>query len=336
MRNGDDLAQELGISTTALSQIVHGKGRYAEATRRRVLQRVGEVGYAPHAGARAARLRRFDAITMFHALASGIGSLHPTLIEGCAVEAARRGLRLIMESLPVTDAAEFERRSTMFAHRVCDGLLMNHELPPTAEARRLVALTGLPVLWLNLNLPEAAIRPDDAAAAATLVEALAAHGRRRLAQVDFGHDHSRPSAIAGAHYSVGMRTTALADAAGRHGVEMRLISGHRPPFAERVACLRASLAGAERPDGLICYGPTETLAALLALAACGLRPGREVGLVQFAYQAAVEGCPVSTALIPGRRMGELALAAVADAVDQGRSALPSILVPFTCALDATL
>lgn len=336
MVHGRELAQELGVSPTALSQIVNGKGRFAAATRERVLARVRELGYAPHAGARAARLRRFDAIALFNSREGWLGQLAPQMLDGCASTAAGLGRRLIVETVPVAIGAELERRSSLFAHRLCDGLLMNHHLPPSAEMRRLVDACGVPALWLNLDLDQGGIRPDDAAAARHLVQALAGRGRRRLAMVDFNHNHAWAAAIGGAHYSAGVRWNAVKAASGALRLPVRMLNRDRPPFAERVALLREALAAADAPDGLVCYGESDAQAVLLALAALGREPGREVGIVQFAERPEVAGRPLSTALIPVRELGVAAVTALCAAIEAGERVLPSRTVPFTYRLEATL
>lgn len=336
MVHGPQLANELGVSTTALSQIVNGKGRYAAATRARVLARVREIGYAPHAGARAARLQRFDTLAVFNSQEGWLGQLNPQMLDACACAAAERGRRLIVETVPLAGGQELERRSSLFAHRLCDGLLMNHHLPPSPEMRRLVAACGVPALWLNLDLDQGGIRPDDAAAAHELVQALVGRGRRRLAMVDFNHNHSWAAAIGGAHYSAGMRWAAVQAAAAGIGVALTLINQDRPPFAERVAAIRAVLTSAEAPDGLICYGSSEAQAALLAMAGLGIEPGGAVGLVQFAEQPEVAGRPLSTALIPVRELGKAAVAVLCSAIDAGSGVLPSRMVPFTYQLEPSL
>lgn len=330
------MAQELGISTTALSQIVNGKGRYSEATRAKVLARVSEHGYAPHAGARATRLRRFDAIAMFNSQQGWLGQLNPQMLEACACTAGERGRRLIIETVPQAGGVELEQRSSLFTQRLCDGLLMNHHLPPSPTMRRLVEACGVPALWLNLNLPQASIRPDDEAAARHLVLSLIGRGRRRLAMVDFNHDHSWSSAIGGAHYSSGMRWKAAQTAGAAANVCMRLINHHRPPFDDRVATIRSCLTQPDAPDGFICYERGDSLSVLLAMASLGLEPGRAAGLTQFAEHPDVVGRPVSTALIPSRALGEAAITAICAAIDSGCNDLPSRTVPFTYKLEPTL
>lgn len=336
MISGDALAQDLGISTTALSQIINGKGRYAVATRARVLARVRELGYVPHAGARAARLQRFDAIALFNSLTSWQGQLNPLLLDGCLAATTALGLRLVLESVGEDGVPGLAGRSSLFGQRLCDGLLMNHHLPPTPELRRLAEGCGVPVLWLNLRLPQACIHPDDEAAAAAVVEALVRRGRRRLAFVDFRHDHADPLAIAGAHYSVAARWQAAQRAAAAAGVPIALINRHQPEPAAQHAFLRQRLTAPDAPDALICYQPHDSMAALLALAALGREAGREVGVVQFADQPQVLLRPLATAIVPLRALGRAAVERLAAAIADRAHALPAIPVPFTYALTGSL
>ena len=50
-----DVAREAGVSITAVSQILHGKGRFSDETREQVLRAVGELGYVPDRRARSMR-----------------------------------------------------------------------------------------------------------------------------------------------------------------------------------------------------------------------------------------------------------------------------------------
>lgn len=53
-----DVAREAGVSITAVSQILHGKGRFSQETRDLVLRTVDELGYIPDSRAQAIRSSR--------------------------------------------------------------------------------------------------------------------------------------------------------------------------------------------------------------------------------------------------------------------------------------
>jgi DNA-binding LacI/PurR family transcriptional regulator len=328
MISGDELAIELGLSPTALSQIIHGKGRYAEATRARVLARVREVGYAPHAGAAAARLQRFDTVAVFSTSNGAVWKLAPLLIEGLMIGARSAGQRLLMEGVAEEDLPSLTTRASLFGQRLCDGLIINHQMPPTAELRALAAACKVPVAWLNA-CGVAGIHPDDVGAGREVVAALTRRGRRRLAWIDTGHDHAWAAAIGGSHYSVRDRLAGALAAADEAGVQLRVVS---LPFRQATwtrgqAAVAAVLEGPDPVDGLIACTAGDVQLVLDACARRGLEPGREVGVVQFGPRSDHEGRPLATALIPQAAVGSAAVAAVVAAARSG-AAVAETTIPF--------
>lgn len=334
MTTSADLVADLGLSKTAISQILNGKGRYAEATRERVLARARELGYSPHAGARAARLQRFETLVLFNTASFWEGLPHPGIYEGCMEGVAAEGYRLLLETVSSEGMPSLAQRSTLLGQRNCDGLLMNYHLPPPPELRQLVEACGVPVMWLNVQLERNCIHPDDRGAALALVRAMLARDRRRLAWLDFLHDYG-DDAVDG-HYSVGERYRAAGAAAADAGRELRRLTPRIGGFEQRLAYLRVLLARDDRPDGIICYHTTDTQVLLLALAEAGLRPGRDVGVAQFHERPDVVGRPVATALIPFKAMGVAASASLIAAAQAGEHELPATSVPFTFDFAETL
>jgi LacI family transcriptional regulator len=234
MVRSEDLVNDLGLSRTAISQIINGKGRYPEATRQRVLARARELGYTPHAGARAARLQRFETITLFNAAPFWQGIPHPGLYEGCMEGCAATGYRLLLETITAEGMPGLASRSNLLGQRNCDALLMNYHLPPPSDLVRLVDACDIPVLWLNVRLAQASLHPDDDGAARVVTRALIARGRRRIAWVDTNHDYLTPGGIAGAHYSVGARWGAVRETLAEAGLPRRQFTPGTLPYDERL------------------------------------------------------------------------------------------------------
>lgn len=333
----DDLVNDLGLSRTAISQIINGKGRYAPATRERVLTRVRELGYTPHAGARAARLQRFETLALFNAAPFWQGLLHAGLYEGCMVGCAELGYRLLLETVTAEGMPGLAQRSNLLGQRMCDGLLMNYHVPPPPDLRRLVDACGIPVLWLNVKLPGGCLYPDDASAARHVTRVLIERGHRRIAYVDVGsHDYSSDETLAGAHYSVRDRWTAVRDVLAGAGMPLRQLTPGPIGYADRLAQARAMLAAPDRPDAVVCYNEIAASLVLLAAEQSGLRPGVDLAVVQFSETAHIHHRPVATALIPFRDLAMIAVRMLVDAVGCGNLALPARGVPFSYALEETI
>lgn len=337
MTTMDDLVQALGLSRTAISQITNGKGRYAASTRERVLTSAREMGYVPHAGARATRLRRFSTLALFNV--SSFWRSIPGVYEGCVEGAAASGYRLLFETAGDGDIDALCRQPTLLTQRICDGVLMNYHLTPPPALRRLVEAAGVPALWLNVQLESHCVYPDDQAGAAQLVQAFVARGRRRLAFVDFTHDY-QPERLAVAHYSAAARWQGATAAALAERVPLQAIApGHVPAyqsFQERIALLRDVMRSDDRPDAYLCYAATDATAVLLAAAETGLTPGREIGIAQFHDTPDAGGRPLATALIPYRDLAKTAVAALTESIRTGDGDMPASAVPFTFNLSETI
>lgn len=337
MITSDDLVNDLGLSRTAISQIINGKGRYAEATRQRVLARVRELGYTPHAGARAARLKRFETIALFNAAAYRHGLMHPGLYEGCLEGCSAAGHRLLLETVTGEGLPGLAQRSNLFGQRVCDGLLMNYHLSPPEDLRRLVDACGIPVLWLNVRLAADCIYPDDRGAAERVGAALIQRGRRRVLYVDGGqHDYATADTLAGAHYSVADRWRGVGMTLGAAGAGFTTLAVGDLAYADQVQRMLAVLRAPERPDAIVCYNEVGAQLALHAIAEAGLRAGGDISVVQFSETAHVLKRPVATAVIPFRELGLAATGALIAAVADGEMHLPATAIPFTFEFEETL
>lgn len=334
----DDLVKELGLSRGAISQIINGKGRFAAATRERVLTRARELSYSPHGGARAARLQRFETIALFNAAPFWQGLVHPGIYEACMEACAGAGYRLLLETVTSAGMPGLAQRSNLLGQRVCDGLLMNYHLPPTAELRRLVDACGVPVVWLNLNLGNAAcVIPDDDGAARHLVRALIARGRRRIAYVDCGmHDYRSSDGLAGAHASVATRWRAVQDEMRTTRLPLLSLTPGPMPYAQRLVLAREMLASPGRPDAVVCYNQLDSQLILTVAAELGLIAGRDLGVVQFSEHAEVAQRPVSTAVIPFPALARAAVAMLLATIDGTPLIAKPIVIPYTYDLEATL
>ncbi|GLY92855.1 LacI family DNA-binding transcriptional regulator [Actinoplanes sp. NBRC 103695] len=67
-----DVARHAGVAVSTVSYVLSGKRAISATTRQRVLASIGELGYHPHAGARALASRRANVIAMVLPLRTGM------------------------------------------------------------------------------------------------------------------------------------------------------------------------------------------------------------------------------------------------------------------------
>src|SRR5262245_34992173 len=68
----DDVARHAGVSPSTVSYVLSGKRSISEATRRRVRESIRQLGYRPHAGARALASNRSNVLALMIPLRGGI------------------------------------------------------------------------------------------------------------------------------------------------------------------------------------------------------------------------------------------------------------------------
>jgi DNA-binding LacI/PurR family transcriptional regulator len=136
----------VGVGT--VSRVINGSASVSEATRRRVLEVVAELGYEPNATARAlstGRTRSVGVIAPFFTRPSVIERLR-----GVAPMLAASGYQLVL-----FDVERPEQRTGVFRSLIgrVDGLLSISLAPPKAELRRLAA-AGIPVVLVDQSHEE--------------------------------------------------------------------------------------------------------------------------------------------------------------------------------------
>ncbi|MDX9861891.1 MAG: LacI family DNA-binding transcriptional regulator [Rhodospirillales bacterium] len=180
------VAARLGLSAAAVSNILRGKGRFAEETRQRVLQELEQAGYQP-------RYRR-QPILYFGLRTSTPDPLHvlPTfaVLTGLGAESLSEGIEWRADFLPGYDrgsappwpdaAAQLDAR--VAAHRPCGVLVDTGMYHARAFARRL-RQAKIPAVLMGHEIDvdgDPAVLVDSFGGAYDATARLIHHGHRRI------------------------------------------------------------------------------------------------------------------------------------------------------------
>src|SRR6185436_6105478 len=265
------VAQEAGVGVGTVSRVINGSASVSEATRRRVLDVVAELGYEPNATARAlstGRTRSVGVIAPFFTRPSVIERLR-----GVAPLLAASGYQLVL-----FDVERPEQRTAVFRSVIgrVDGLLSISLAPPAADMRRLEA-AGIPVVLVDAaheTLPTVTV--DDVEGGRMATEHLLELGHRRVAfagdTVDGVH-----GASASSRRCVGYQR-ALGDA--RVPVRPELVK-LRPHGREAAAIARDLLNLAHPPTAVFAASDLQALAMIEAFEALGVRVPQDLSMVGF-------------------------------------------------------
>jgi LacI family transcriptional regulator len=314
-----DVATACGVSVTTVNEILGGRGeRYREETRERVRATAESLGYRRHGMAQAVRTGRFNAVALIGASEEGPIHRHQ-LMAGVAERLAEAGSLLQLAWLPRDSLADAPR---LVREWCSDGMLINLLNPIADRFVEQIRSHRIPSVWINSDVPEDSVRPDDIGGAAMAVRHLAAAGHRRIAWIEAGGTTPVP----GLHVAHEHRRDGYRAAMTELGLVPRFIQNEVPTGPQDLVDLAArALHGSDAPDA--CATPDGQLAAALIHVACTAgREPPELVVMEDAPVIAL-GRRLATCLVPQRTMGtvatEMLLARIAGAPPQ-----PARVIPF--------
>jgi LacI family transcriptional regulator len=266
-----DVAARAGVSTATVSRALNGKSTVDPALAGRVRAAATELGYHPNALAR--NLRRQETAVL---------ALIISDVENPFFTAIARGVEDIAQtagySVVLCNADENEEKESRYIDVALQERVAGVVLSPTGKATNVEALLarGTPVVAVDRPLPEAGgdqVLVDTRRAAREATEHLLANGYRRIGCV------TGPEGIRTADDRCDGYLDALRAAFGDTATGIVRRAEYRSEGA-RQATLKL-LRDAEPPDALLVANSVMAIGVLQALAAQGLRPGRDVGIVAF-------------------------------------------------------
>ncbi|MFI1955601.1 LacI family DNA-binding transcriptional regulator [Streptomyces xinghaiensis] len=297
-----DVARHAGVSPSTVSYALNGKRPISEETRRRIEASIRELGYHPHAGARALAGARSHTLALVMPLRSGVHLPVVTQFAMSVVTAARRhdhdvllltgeegedGLRRVADSA----------RADGFV--VMDVQLNDRRLPLLRTLRRPSVLIGFPAEPAGLTCVDLDFRAVGEACA----EHLALLGHRRVALLGSPPEvYERGTGFA---RRVEDGFTAAAD---RNGLAAAVHPCEADPAAAP-ALVRRLLAEDPPPTGVVIHNEAMLGPLTDALRAEGLRVPGDLSVVAVCPDELAErsSVPLTSVAIPAAELGARAV-----------------------------
>ncbi len=274
------VADQVGLSTAAISLILNGKGTFRPETRSRVLATAQDLGYRPNGFAQAVANGRFGTLALLLESQERHGHISTALLDGIEDALEIGDEHLAVTRLPDTQLTDAGFVPKILSRVMADGLLINYHIGIPDRMHELIRAAAVPAIWMNRKLVTDAVHPDDAGDAQMATRHLLSFGHRRIAWLDFnvGPDEDAD------HYSHADRRAGYRAAMRRAGLVPRDLgsSGGHTLYADRVGIARAFLRDpATRPTAIVAYGEGGTVPTLIAAMAEGLRVPHDLSLVTF-------------------------------------------------------
>ena len=318
----NDVARAAGVSPSTVSYVLSGRRPISASTRVRVQAAIDELGFHPHAGARALASQKTNVLALVVPLRSAVSVPVIMQFATAVVTAARAHNHDVLLLTKDEGTAGLERvaHSTMV-----DALIV---MDVERDDVRIPALRGLKQPSVLIGLPAdpagtACVDLDFAAAAEETVRHLAGFGHRRIALIGPSPAVYRRGTsyadrfLAGfrrASESLGLRTTARPCEPGAEGVR---------------ACLAAVDAELPGMTALVVHNEEALRPLLDHLAAAGRRVPRDMSVIAVCPRDVAVSLPVplTSVDIPAHEVGALAVETVMRLLDGRHTELVRLLPP---------
>jgi LacI family transcriptional regulator len=289
-----DIAEKVGLSKPTVTRIL-GKDAhlFRPETRKIVLDAARELGYRPNAAARAIGTGSFGCVALVLGYDSGRSDLPVPLLIGIQDELALHGLHLAVARLPDDKLTAEGFVPKVLRESMADGMIINytHDIPP----KMLAIIRGhtAPVVWVNSDLANDCVRPDDFSGAKWITEHVISLGHRRVAYAKF--DSSK-------HYSVAARLEGYR-AAMKSAKLKELVVNRHVEASEQPDLIRGMLSKRDRPTCVIAR-PEDVPAFAIVAASMGLEVPTDLSIASITgHYFTLMGRPVTSAIVPSYNEG---------------------------------
>jgi DNA-binding LacI/PurR family transcriptional regulator len=258
--NIKDVARLAGVSPTTVSHALGGQRPVSEATRRRVLDAVAELGYRPHPGARSLKASGTGVLALAAINATSSSSYadleyYFRIIQGVTEVAHQNEYALVV--IPDSDDGVYWERLLF------DGAIVSD--PPSGDdSVRFLRDQGLPYVTIGRDPehPDEGYWVDDDSAEGTraMLDHLLAHGARDVAVVTWPTtDYWTQTALA-----------TYRAWCGEHGLHPRVENVEEDSEGALDAAARRLLEGPRRPDAVFGIYELPAIAVLRRAAELGI------------------------------------------------------------------
>ncbi|MFC0705882.1 LacI family DNA-binding transcriptional regulator [Cellulomonas sp. CW35] len=302
-----DVAKLAGVSSSTVSYVLSGKRPISAATRARVERAIRELGFSPHAGARALATNQTNVLGLvvpLRALETNSATVME-IVAGVLAGAREHGDDvLVLTDEDVADVHRLAAGSRVDALVLMDIERHDPRLPVLAALRQPSILIGVPSDSQGLSCVDL----DFTAAGRLAVRHLTEHGHQRIALLG-----ASEAAIArSANYAVRI-IEGFREEAGRLGVRHTVVPLEEsyPQAAAAVARARAEVEGV---TAFVVHNEGALPGVLDALAREGLRVPEDVSVLAVSPTrlAAHLPVPLSVIDIPSVEIGRTAVAMAVD------------------------
>lgn len=294
----EDVAARAGVSTATVSRCLNNPAVVSEATRKKVLDAVQALGYAPNFGAQALAARRTNTF----------GAIVPTMknaifargLQAFQEELRHQGITLLVAASSYDPALEQEQIQSLVARGADALLLIGHDRPPECYSFLEKRQVPYVIAWVyDGDEGRLSIGFDNRKAMKSLANAVLDRGHRRLGLITAdrrGNDRAR------------QRSLGLIDAMRDRGLDPESLSVVETTYS--IACgaeaLEQLMQADPRPTAVLCGNDVLAAGALVQARRMGIDVPGELSITGFddIEIAEILTPALTTVHVPHRNMGK--------------------------------
>lgn len=273
-----DVAAHVGVSRTTVSYVINNvtEANISEQTRQRVLAAAKELGYVPHAAAKALASGRTQTIGLLVPRSQPFpqaSSAHFRIIEGLLEIAQQFGVRVLVDSVQLSDPDD--TYLNIARNKQIDGLIVS-DVRLDDEGLRKIVQDTLPIVLLGRlpNVTATTVEFDNRSGARSAVAHLIEQGHTRIGMIAYA-----PTVFTGAEE----RIQGYRDALDTHGIEVDedLIRAGAYSSESGYAAMLDLLRAETKPTAIFASSDEIAMGVLAALHEQGVRVPDEMAVVGF-------------------------------------------------------
>lgn len=208
----EDVAKRAGVSTATVSKVLSNTPYFTEATRRKVMQAVKELGYVPNLAARALSTGKTHIIAVvfpyvYEAIFADPNVMHT--LEGIEAECTQRGYNLLLSTPKLTADGTDVHYHQLIQSGYMDGLIAIDSFP-LGSALEPALERGIPSVAIGYGQGDYVVRHDDYLGGKLIVEHLVASGHTWIGIISVPQDMN---------FGVEQRMWGMREAFGAAGID---------------------------------------------------------------------------------------------------------------------
>ncbi len=283
-----DIARQARVSKVTVSNVLRKEGRFAEATRQRVIKAAREMGYRPSAAARAITQGCFSAVGVLTSTSPG-RSVYAPFLGDLSKACHRHDMSLLISEVEDEKLADRQAVPKLLREWMVDGLIIAYMQNFPRTLAQLIREFRIPSVWMNSKHEADCVYPDDYQGASLGAQYLLQQGHQRIAYVCQLRD---------SHYSAVDRRAGYCDILNEAGLSPEVVYpgdqliGLKQLFADMKQIFQRD----DRPTAVICYSAEECIPTFHAASAVGLRVPEDLSLLALGSDTVIGAGPIVTTI----------------------------------------